>query len=212
MTTRILIADDHSLLRAGLRALLDGEEGLVVAGEAATGEETLREVEALLPELVLLDLSMPGPGGVELTRQLRTLFPQTRVLILTVHEDEVLLRETIRAGAAGYIVKRAAESELINAIHAVMRDELYVHPSLTRALLEETTRQPPPQRSPELLTPRELDVLQRLVRGYTNRQVADELGLSIRTVETHRANLMAKLELSDRVELVRWATEHQLLP
>lgn len=211
-TTKILIADDHSLLRAGLRDLIDGEEGLIVAGEAATGEEALRETEALRPELILLDLSMPGPGGVELTRQLRQLFPQTRVLILTVHEDEGLLREAIQAGAAGYIVKRAAESELINAIHAVLRDELYIHPSLSRALFDEGSQHPPSsQPARGLLTPAELDLLRRLARGYTNHQIANELGLSVRAVETHRANLMAKLDLHTRVELVRWATENQLL-
>jgi DNA-binding NarL/FixJ family response regulator len=159
-----------------------------------------------------MDLSLPGVGGIELTRRLRETLPATKVLILTVHEDAALLREAVKAGAAGYVVKRAVESELLAAIESAKRGELYVHPSMTRALLEETQAAPPPLRrgEPEALTNREVDILKLIVRGYTNRQMADELSLSVRTVETHRANIMGKLGLSSRAELVRWASEHKL--
>jgi two-component system response regulator NreC len=212
MTVEIFLADDHGVLRAGLRALLNGEPDLEVVGEAATGDEVVRLAADLEPDIVLLDLNMPGPGGIEVTRQLQDLLPETRVLVLTVHEDEGLLREAIDSGASGYIIKRAVESELINAIRAVARGEMYVHPSMTRALLNERT-QPEPTLSGryESLTPRETDVLRLIVRGYTNRQSAEELGLSVRTVETHRANLMGKLGLKSRVELVRWAADNDLL-
>lgn len=212
MTLRILIADDHGVLRAGLRALLNEEPGLRVVGEAESGDEVLPRARALLPDVVLLDLNMPGAEGIQVTRQIRKHLPEVRVLVLTLYEDEGLLREAIHAGAAGYIVKRAAEVELISAIRAVARGELYVHPSLTRALLQErAVHAPAPPDMAEQLTPRETDVLRRIVLGYTNRQAAEDLGLSVRTVESHRANLMAKLGLKTRVELVRWAADQDLL-
>ena len=212
MAVEILLADDHGVLRAGLRALLNGEPDLEVVGEAATGDEVVRLAADLEPDIVLLDLNMPGPGGIEVTRRLQEHLPEARVLILTVHEDEGLLREVIEAGASGYIIKRAVESELINAIRAVARGEMYIHPSMTRALLNQPEQpEPTPSGRYESLTPRETDVLRLIVRGYTNRQAAEELGLSVRTVETHRANLMAKLGLKSRVELVRWAADNDLL-
>jgi len=213
MVVRILIADDHGVLRAGLRALLSGEPDFAVVGEAATGQEALALAAALRPDVALIDLSMPGPRGLEVTRQLTADLPETRVLILTVHEDAGLLREAIRAGAAGYIVKRAVESELVNAIRAVHRGDLYVHPAMTRYLVEDgggrrSQRQPG---APAMLTPRETDVLRLIASGYTNRQIAEELQLSVRTVETHRANIMGKLGVRTRAELVRWATENRFV-
>ena len=212
MSVEIVLADDHGVLRAGLRALLNAEDDLKVIGEAASGDDALRLVPELQPDIVLLDLNMPGPGGIEVTRRLRELVPETRVLVLTVYEDEGLLREAIDSGASGYIIKRAVESELINAIRAVARGEMYIHPSMTRALLNEPEKHTPTQSgAQESLTPRETDVLRLIVLGYTNRQAAEELGLSVRTVETHRANLMGKLGLKSRVELVRWAADNDLM-
>jgi two-component system response regulator NreC len=212
VSVSILLADDHGVLRAGLRALLGAEPGLEVVGEAVSGDEAVRLAIELQPDIVLLDLNMPGPGGIEVARRLTSTVPDTQVLVLTVHEDEALVREAIGVGAAGYIIKRAVESELINAIHAVGRGELYVHPAMTRALLPEPSRPRTAQPgSEEPLTPREKDVLNLIVHGYTNRQAADELGLSVRTVESHRANLMGKLGLNSRVELVRWAADRDML-
>ena len=212
MSIRILIADDHGVLRAGLRALLGAESDLEVVGEAADGEETLRLADNEVPEVILLDVSMPGMSGIEITRRLKDLLPDVRVLILTVHEDESLLQEAMRAGAAGYIVKRAVESELIDAIRAVSRGDLYVHPAMTRALLKEMFPAPVSGRAPiEKPTPREIDVLRFIAQGYTNRQTAEALHISVRTVESHRANLMGKLGLTSRVELVRYAKENEFI-
>jgi len=208
---RVLIADDHGVLRAGLRALLKTEEDLQVVGEAADGDTALRLASRLRPDIVLLDLSMPGPGGIEVTRKLKEMLPTTRVLILTVHEDETLLREALKAGASGYIIKRAVESELINAIHAVSRGEIYVHPAMTRWLLQEPAPVAPKRRDPAALTPREIEVLRLIVQGHTNSQIAEVLRLSVRTIESHRANLMGKLGLQSRVELVRYAVKNKLL-
>ncbi len=213
MPIRILIADDHGVVRAGLRALLDATPDIHVAGEAADGQETIRLTRELCPDIVLLDLSMPpGPGGIEILRQLCTLRPAPRVLILSAHEDEGLLRQAIKEGAAGYVIKRAVESELINAIQAAWRGDLYVHPAMTRALLQESApARPIDNASATALTQREAEVLQLVAQGYTSRQVAERLSISARTVESHRANIMDKLELRGRVELVRYAREHGLI-
>ncbi len=212
MVVRILIADDHGVLRAGLRALLKAEPKLEVVGEAADGEEALRLAGALRPDIVLMDISMPDCGGIEATRRLRALLPNVRVLILTVHDDKSMVQEAIQAGAAGYILKRAAESELVNAIQAVSRGDMYVHLPMTRALQAEASALPAASEvAAETLTPREVEVLRLIARGHTNRQIANLLTLSVRTVESHRANLMDKLDLHSRVELVRYAAQHGLL-
>ena len=213
MATRVLIADDHAVVRSGLRVLLGADSGLEVVGEAATGEEAMRLAEELRPDLVLLDISMPGENGIETVRRLKAKLPALVVLFLTMHEEENMLLEALRAGGDGYVVKRADETEILQAIRTVRRGDVYVHPAMTRALLvrTETTEAARRQEPVEPLTHREIDVLRLLVRGNTNRQIAELLDLSIRTVESHRANLMGKLGLSSRVELVTYAEEHGLL-
>jgi len=212
MSIRILIADDHAVLRAGLRALLSNEPDLEIVAEASDGDETVRVARETQPDVVLMDISMPGRGGIEATLRLMELHPAVRVLILTMHEDKTLLHAAMQAGAAGYILKRALESELLNAIHAVARGDLYVHPAMTRALLENVGVMAASSRAPaSALTSRERDVLRLIAKGHTNRQIAEILSLSVRTVESHRASLTDKLELHSRVELVRYAREHGLL-
>ena len=210
--TKVVIADDHAVVRAGLRALLQDTPQLELIAEASGGVEALELVKKLQPEILVLDLSMPDMDGISVTRQLKELQFPTRVLILTVHEDEALLKEAIQAGASGYILKQAAESELVSAIQVILRGDLYVDPSLLRSLLNEQVKtQPVHTGIVEPLTPREVDVLKLIVEGHTNRQIAEHLSISVRTVEGHRANLSEKLGLHSRVELVRYAKEHGLI-
>ena len=212
MSVRVLIVDDHSVIRTGLRALLKSDAELQVVGEADNGREAFRLVEELLPDVVLLDIGMPDEDGIQVAKRLKTSFPQVRVLFLTMHEEEGLLREAIAAGAAGYVIKRAEEAEILNAIHAASRGDLYVHPAMTRALLENRGAEHPVGGATGVsLTRREVDILKMLARGNTNRQIAEALGLSVRTVEGHRANLMGKLGVSTRVELVTYAEKHGLM-
>lgn len=210
MPIKLLIADDHGVLRAGLRALLSIETDVQVIAEAATGKEALLLAQKLLPDIILMDISMPEMSGIEATRHLKATLPQIKVLILTVEEDESLLQEAVLAGASGYIIKRAVGTELIDAIKAVWRGDIYIHPAMTRALLKlnAPTSPAPKDQETEKLTPREIEVLTLIAQGYTNRQTADKLTLSIRTVESHRANIMNKLHLQSRVELVRYAREN----
>jgi two-component system response regulator NreC len=208
----VLIADDHAIVRTGLRALLRSEPGLQLVGEATGGYEAIELVGKTRPDILILDLSMPDLDGIAVARQLKPQHPDLRILILTVHEDEAMLREAIRAGASGYIVKHAAEAELIAAIETIRRGDLYVHPAMLRVLLVESAKPRKEQPvSPDPLTPRETDVLKLIVQGYTNRQVGEELGISVRTVEGHRANLLEKLGLRTRVELVRYARDRGLI-
>ena len=212
MAISVLIADDHGVLRAGLRALLNSEPEMEVVGEAADGEQTLCLAEELNPDVVLMDLNMPKGDGIYTTRHLKALLPQVNVLILTVHEDDSILREAIQCGAAGYILKRAVESELINAIQAVARGEMYIHPAMTRALLDQPAANSlPDQGNQATLTAREYEILRLIAQGNSNRQVASLLTISVRTVESHRANLMEKLNLTCRVDLVRYAAQHGML-
>ena len=209
---RILIADDHAIVRTGLRTLLATEPSMELAGEASGGYEAIELAEKTQPDVILLDLSMPDLDGIEVTKAIKTRFPEVRILILTIHEDQALLREAIRAGASGYVLKRAAESELISAIDVLMRGDMYVDPALMRTFLDEAVRPPGPTNEVvEPLTPREIEVLKYIVQGYTNRQIGEELNISVRTVEGHRANLSGKLGLHSRVDLVRYARERGLI-
>lgn len=214
MSIRILITDDHGVIRAGLRSLLETNPDFQVIGEASDGYEAVNMTFALQPDILLLDLSLPGLTGLEVAKMVLKSYPSLKILFLTVSEDESLAREAIRAGACGYIVKRAVEGELLSAIHAVWRGELYIYPSLTRALLNPKWVTPSlaEKRKPAVtLTRRELDVLRLIAKGYTNRQIAELLNLSARTIEGHRANLMGKLNLHSRVDLVNYAESMGLL-
>jgi two-component system response regulator NreC len=183
-----------------------------LVGEANGGYETIDLVEKTQPDVLVLDLSMPDLDGIAVTKQIKPQFPKVHILILTIHEDQALLREAIKAGAAGYILKHAAEAELIAAIQCILRGDLYVDPAMVRLLLQEPAAPPTmaPQ-STEALTPREIEVLKLIVQGYTNRQIGEELKISFRTAESHRASLSEKLGMHSRVELVRYAREHGLI-
>ena len=212
MTISILVADDHAVVRAGLRALLQSDPSLHIAGEAAGGLEAISLVEKLQPDILVLDLSMPDMDGILVTKELHEKYPSIRILILTVHEDKALLREAIRSGASGYILKHAAEKELIEAIKRIFHGGMYVDPKMLPSLFsEEQNHTQSPDDLVEPLTPRETGVLRLIVEGYTNRQIGVELGISVRTVEGHRANLYGKLGLRSRVELVRYAKQHGMI-
>lgn len=213
MPIRLLVADDHGLLRAGLVALLNAETGMTVVGEAEDEHSAVSLTVEKKPDVVLMDISMPDSGGIEATRRIKKLVPEAKILILTVHEDKGLMQEAIRAGAMGYILKRAIKSELVNAIHAVQREELYLHPAMARLLFLESSLSPAREASPgpAELTYREMEVLRLIARGYTNSQAAEKLHISVRTVEYHRGNLTSKLNLRSRSELMRYAEERGLV-
>jgi len=169
-------------------------------------------VEMFHPDVLVLDISMPDLDGISVTRKLKLDHPDLHILILTLHEDEALIKEAIKAGASGYILKRAAEAELISAIQIILRGDMYVDPSMLRSLLGEPKPASPQAETPvESLTPRETEILKLIVEGYTNRQIGEYLNISIRTVEGHRANISDKLGLHSRLELVRYARQHDMI-
>ena len=211
MAIRILIADDHRIMRAGLKSLMNADTGIEVVGEATNSEETMALIQGLNPDIVLLDIGMPGNENLEALKEIRTDLPDVRILMLTMHEDSELLQECLRLGANGYIIKRAAESELIDAIYAVQRGMIYVHPSMIQSLVAVPKKTKTKYSEPETITHREIEVLLLIVEGNTNRQISEKLQISVRTVETHRSNIMDKLNLHSRVELVRYANEHNLI-
>jgi two-component system, NarL family, response regulator NreC len=213
-TTRILLADDHAVLRAGLRLLLTSQEGLEVVGEAATGIETIDLAEKLQPDLILLDLTMPALGGLDALPLLRRLAPAARILILTMHDDPQYFRQALQGGAVGYVLKKAADVELLSAVRAVLRGEVYVHPSMTRLLLDDLLPSAGTAQPADLwdsLSEREQNVLRQVALGYTCAEIAREFSLSVKTVETYRARGMEKLGFRSRAALVRFALSAGLI-
>ncbi len=220
---RVLIADDHAVLRAGLRRLLDAQPDMSTVGEAGTADEATALDADLQPDVVLMDLTLPTrpgspdtmPSGLEAIRRIRAGRPAARVLALTMHDDESYLRAVLEAGGAGYVLKRAADTELLSAIRAVWRGGTYLHPAHLRLLLGVTPAALPPEKavddSYEQLSRREQQVLRLLAQGHTNLQVAASLGLSVKTVETYKSRLIAKLGLEGRAALVRYALQRGLL-
>jgi DNA-binding NarL/FixJ family response regulator len=210
---RVLLADDHTIVRDGVCALLEDEPDMEVVGAAKDGREAVQLACALEPDVVLMDVVMPGLNGLEATRQLRRERPQIQILVLTMHEDEEYVRQMLAAGAAGYVLKDAAARDLLGAIRAVDRGEAVLSPAVTRLVLEDYLRWADLNCSPEesCLTPREREVLQLIAEGHTNRQIAEILCLSIKTVQSHRANLMHKLGLHDRGELIKYAIQKKII-
>ncbi len=209
---KVVIADDHAIVRAGLRTLIDSDPTLELVGEASGGYEAIELIDKSRPDILVLDISMPDLDGIAVARILKSADKDVRILFLTIHADTALLREALKSGASGYILKHVAERELISAIHIVMRGDMYIEPSMVHTFVD-NLRKPGEavQESVEALTPRETEVLKLIVLGYTNRQVGEELSISVRTVEGHRSNLSDKLGLKSRVELVRYARDCGLI-
>lgn len=210
---RLLLVDDHEIVRAGLRMLFSAEPEVEIIGEASSGEEAVSAVQDLAPDVVLMDVAMPGIGGVEATRRIKANHPQVAVLALTMHEDEEYFFEMLAAGASGYVPKRAAPDDLMSAIHIVRQGDVYIYPSLARLLVKDFLHRSEASgpETREELTPREQEVLTYIAEGFSNREIADVLVISVKTVDRHRENLMRKLQLHNRVELVKYAIEKGLI-
>jgi two-component system response regulator NreC len=210
---RILLVDDHAVLRAGLRALLEAEPGFLVVGEASTGEEGVMKARQLLPDVVLMDLSMPGAGGLAAVKEISGLGREIRTLVLTMHGEEEHLLPVLEAGGSGYVNKRSADEELIEAIKTVASGDVFLYPSGAKLLLRGLKQKAEPgQEDPlEKLTEREREVLGYTVEGFSSSEIGKKLFISPKTVDTYRARIMEKLNLHHRSELVRFALQTGLL-
>jgi len=212
MPLRILVADDHHVVRTGLRTLLESENGWEVCAEAANGREALEKAKELTPDIAVLDISMPLLNGVEATRQIRRLSPKTEVLILTMHDSESLIQEVLEAGALGYILKDDADRSLIAAVKSLQRHKPYlstrVSDVFSKTILSASNNSASDRRR---LTTREREVLQLLAEGKSNKEIAGLLGISAKTAETHRANIMLKLDFHSITELVRYAVRNKII-
>jgi two-component system response regulator NreC len=212
--TKILIADDHALVREGIRMILSKEPDFEVVGEASDGQQALNLVETLRPNVVVMDLSMPGMGGIEATQLLKVRHPQVAVLALTMHEDESFVFRLLRAGALGYVLKRAAAQDLVQAVRAAARGESFLYPSVAQKVVADYLKRVEAGEAPDRfdgLTEREKEILTLIAEGLSNQQIAQKLFVSIKTVQTHRAHIMEKLNLHDRTELVRYAIRKGLI-
>jgi DNA-binding NarL/FixJ family response regulator len=211
---RVLIADDHAILRDGIRALLEDEPDIDVVGEAEDGRWAVERACKLRPDVVLMDIAMPLLNGLEATRQIKRDTPETHVLILTMYEDAEYVGRVLEAGASGYVLKHAAGRELVTAIRAVADGGAFFSPSIARHVLEGYVSRRDGSASPDPyddLTPREREVLQLIAEGHTNRDIAEILTLSIKTVKTHRLHLMQKLDIHDRGELIKYAIQKGII-
>lgn len=211
---RLLLVDDHEVVRRGLRMLLENEADLLIEGEAGNGEQALSLVDTLKPDVVIMDITLPDISGIDAARQIKSLHPNVAVVALTIHEDEQYFFEMLQAGASGYVPKRAAPDDLITAIHAAHRGETYIYPSLAKLLVKDFLSRNGEEDTKETirgLTPREQEVLALLAEGKSNDEIAELLTISAHTVARHRENLMAKLGLHSRSELVKYAIRKGLI-
>jgi two-component system response regulator NreC len=207
MPIHLLLADDHPMVRQGLRVLLE-QAGMVVVGEAADGRETLALASTHQPEVAVLDIAMPHLNGLETARRLRETVPQTKPILLTMHTDEPYVLAALQAGAVGYVVKTQAAADLVQAIHTVVQGAISLSPGVTTTMVQAYVRGTPLPRDP--LTSREREVVQRIAEGQTTKEIAAALGLSVKTVESHRINLMRKLDIHETAGLVRYAIRRGL--
>jgi len=208
MKIRLLLVDDHAVVRTGLRMLLEGESDMEIVGEAENASEALNKISLLKPEVVLMDIGLPDMSGIDATRSIKQLAPDTAVVALTIHEDEEYFFKMLDAGASGYVPKRAAPEELITAIRVTAQGEVYLYPTLAKLLVSDyltQSQQPNKQATLDGLTPREYEVLTLLADGASNTEIAEQFNISPKTVARHRENIMGKLGLHSRAELVKYA-------
>lgn len=211
---RVLVADDHTVVRAGIRLLLESETDIEVVGEARDGQEAVQKAHQLVPDIVLMDLAMPGMGGLEATQRITQASPGVRVLVLTMHENDEYFFQALNAGASGYLLKETSPDELVAALRAVYQGGVFIYPSLAGRLLDDYLRRVRAGDEEKVLgqlTPREQEVLRLIAQGKTGRQIADILHLSPKTVDRHRANITEKLNLHSRAELIRYAIRQGLI-
>jgi DNA-binding NarL/FixJ family response regulator len=213
---RFLLADDHPVVRRGLRTLLEQQPEWQVVAEAGTGREAVEQASTLRPDLAILDISMPTLNGLEATRQILKTLPQTKILILTVHDSDSLIDQILSAGARGYLLKSDAGKELVTAVNALREDKMYFTPRIAQLILEgylQGKRQPPAEGDRDVLrlTPREREVLQLLAEGKSSKEVAVSLDISVKTAETHRSNIMQKLDCHSAAQLVRYAIRNRII-
>ena len=214
MNIRVVVADDHTIIRSGLRMLLEREAGFEVVGEASDGRQAVELAESLKPDVIMLDIGMPNLNGIEATRQIVQKLPRTRVVVLSMHSDESYVLKALKSGARGYLLKDSAESDILNAIRAVSEGKAYFSPEISKMLVEDYVREIRTrgvEDSYELLTSREREILQLIAQGKSNKEVAARLNLSLYTVETHRRNLQDKLNLHSLAELILYAVRKRVI-
>lgn len=215
MSIRVLIADDHAIVRSGLSMLIDAQTDMEVIGTAADGKEAFEKALELKPDIVLMDLSMPpGENGLSATQRLKEAAPEIDILILTMHDDEEYLFRVLHAGASGYVLKSAPDMELLSALRTVAQGAAYLYPSATKSLITEflhRVKKGEDTDSYQILTDREKEILSLIAKGYSNKEIAEQLVVSVKTVETHKGHIMEKLQLKSRPELVRYALKKGLL-
>ena len=205
---KILLVEDHIVVRQGIKALLSDEPDLEIVGEADDGRAALLAVLKLQPDLVLMDISMPGLNGIEATRQIRQRHPEVKVVVLSMHANEEYVFQVLRAGASGYVLKQSDSSEVLTAIRAALSGGSFLSPPISRAVIDDYVRRAEARGQEsdlDLLTSREREVLQLLAEGLSNREIAEQLNISVKTVETHRSNMMNKLDVDSKTELVKYA-------
>jgi two-component system response regulator NreC len=214
MKMRILLADDHTILRAGLKMMLNAQPDMEVVGEAQDGRQSIYEAQRLHPDIILMDITMPDMNGIEATRQIKKLLPEAKVLMLTMHENDEYVFQALRAGASGYLLKEAADTDLIRALHVVYSGQFYLSPIAQSVMVGDylqRVRSGEEKDSYSSLTEREREILKLVAEGYTNNQIAERLVISPKTVDTHRTHVMDKLNLHSRAELVKYAMRRGLL-
>lgn len=210
---RVFLADDHQLFREGIRSLLGRAQDIEVVGEAGDGQDAVVKVKTLLPDVVLMDISMPGINGLEAAAQIREAAPSVKVLILTVHETNQYVSQMLQVGAAGYVVKSVSSTDLVSAVRAVYQGNVYLYPSIARMIIQDYLKQAATGQESSLdgLTSRETEILKLIAAEHRNKEIADLLGISLKTVQAHRTSLMMKLGLHDRTQVVKYAIRKGLI-